>query len=182
MIENGKVTFTAEEQAEVNNIVEARIARERQKYNDYDVLKSTVADLTKYKVETEAGFEVKVTQAVSAKEAELKNLYEGQINSIKAEKVMTDFLGSKDIKLPEAYRKMIEVSSDPAKLEASYKKVVETFKADMKAMGITKPMGSPSTPPSHTITKKFDKMTIDEKNELYQKDADLYRKLRDNSK
>lgn len=181
MIENGKVVFTPEEQAEVDRVIESRIARERTKYADYDVLKTTVSDLTKYKVETEAGFEVKIAQAVAAKENELKTAYEGQINSIKAEKVMNDFLASKDVKLPDAYKKMIEVSTDPAKLEASYKKVAEQFKADMKALGIpTKPIGSPSNPSGATVTKKWDKMTIDEKNELYQKDKDLYRKLRDN--
>jgi len=180
MIENGKVVFTTEEQAEIDRVIESRIARERSKYVDYDVLKTTVSDLTKYKVETEAGLEVKITQAIANKETELKTHYEGQLNSIKAEQVMSTFLASKDIKLPDAYKKMLEPTADTAKLEASYKTVVDQFKADMKALGLDKEIGSPSNPGNTTVTKKYSEMTYNEREELYKKDPDLWRKLRDN--
>ena len=180
MLENGKITWVPEEQAEIDRIVESRLSRERQKYADYDTLKSTASDLMKYKVETEAGLEAKIAQAVAAKETELKAHYESQINTIKAEQVTNTFLASKEVKLPDAYKKMIEVSTDTAKLEASYKTVVEQFKADLKAMGLDKEIGSPSNPGSSAVTKKFSEMTMAEKEELYKKDPDLYRKLRDN--
>lgn len=176
--ENGKVTFNEAEQKEVDSIVKARLERERTKYADYDTLKQTVADLSKFKVEAEAGLEVKISEALKAKEKELKDTYEAQINSIKAEQVTNSFLASKDVKLPDAYKKMIEVTTDAAKLEESYKTVVDQFKADMKALGIDKEIGSPSSPGQATVTKKLTEMTMDERAELYQKDPELYKKLR----
>lgn len=179
MIENGKVTWAPEEQAELDRVVEARLARERTKYSDYETLKQTTSDLMKYKIETEASLDTKIAQAVAAREIELKGTYESQISSIKAEQVTNTFLASKDVKLPDAYKKMIELSDDTAKLEESYKKVAEQFKADMKALGLDKEIGSPSNPGSTSVTKKFSEMTYGEKEELYKKDPDLYKKLRD---
>ena len=180
MIQDGKVTWAPEEQAEIDRIIEGRLAREKSKYADYDTLRSTATELTRYKLETDAGLELKIADAVKNKETELKATYEQQLESLKAEQATNTFLSSKEVKLPDAYKKMIEMSTDAAKLEESYKKVAEQFKADMKALGLDKEIGSPSSPGSSSVSKKFSEMSYSEKEELFKKDPDLYKKLRDN--
>lgn len=75
--ETGKVVFEETEQAEVNRIVEERLARERGKYTDYEDLKGTIDELNALGYQGSAKEVKEAIRAVreqTEREAELQDL------------------------------------------------------------------------------------------------------------
>lgn len=173
--------FTVEQQAEVDKIVQSRLAREKEKFADYDSIKTKVNDLETYKAQAEYNLQVKVKEALEQKETELKTTYEDQIKALKAEQTRDKFLATTEIKLPSAYKNMIKASDNEAEIKASYEEVVKSWKEEMKALGLDKTgkdIGAPGSPAGASTTKKFSEMTYQEKEELAKQDIELYRKLK----
>lgn len=77
--ETGKVVFEDAEQAEVNRIVEERLARERSKYSDYEDLRGTIAELNALGYEgnaKEVKEAIRAAREESQRELELQALQE----------------------------------------------------------------------------------------------------------
>lgn len=176
--------WTEDQQQEIDRIVKSRLERERSKYEDYDQLKNTVDDLTTYKANAEYNLQQEVKKALEQKETELKETYESQISDMKAKQVTNKVLSSADVKLPSAYKNMIKASDNEEEVKASLEEVTKQWKDEMKELGLNKSdkdIGSPGNPGDKKVDKSFKEMSYEEKKEVYNRDPELYRKLRDNN-
>jgi uncharacterized protein YecT (DUF1311 family) len=181
--EDGSITWKEEEQKEIDRIIKSRLEREKAKYEDYDTLKKDFEELSSYKANAEYNLQQEVKKALEKKEQELKDNYEKEISQLKSTQVRDKVLSAADVKLPNAYKQMIKASDDEEEVKKSLEEVTKQWKEEMKELGLNKSdkdIGSPGSPGDTKTTKKFTDMSYQEKKALYEKDPELYRKLRDN--
>lgn len=114
--------------------------------------------------------------------AAVKPLYDG-FNTIQATtkaQMKEKVIARQQTKLPKAYEALVDGDNE-AEIKASFDKVVEQFKSEIKDAGVTFSFGAPTPGADAAGNKKpaksFKEMTPEEKIALYKEDPEMYSKL-----
>jgi hypothetical protein len=119
--ENGRVTFTPEEQAEVDRIIGERLGREKTKYADYDDLKEIVPVLQEFGYQGTPA-EIKAVLRAQAEEAKKQTL----LQELEAEAKQTGMT-------PEILAEIKVIKSKIAQYEKKEKETLQAMENRTKA-------------------------------------------------
>lgn len=111
-----------------------------------------------------------VAAAVAPIQQELNSTKQASITAQKQ-----SFMAKQETKLPAIYENLI-TGSNEAEWQTGYNNALEQYKADFK---VTTNFGAPtpSAPKAKVSAKSFNKMSIQEKMEMYKNDPELYKQL-----
>lgn len=115
-----------------------------------------------------------MAEAVAAAVAPIQQ----ELNSTKQASIAAQkqsFMAKQETKLPAIYENLI-TGSNEAEWQTGYNNALEQYKADFK---VTTNFGAPtpSAPKAKVSAKSFNKMSIQEKMEMYKNDPELYKQL-----